>query len=110
MQLRIHNYTGHSPETPLAYVSKLIYGSVLCIQHQVLLWMWFLLMLLYLYVLDKIYRVFWQSVSMAVHLTTELVPGLRLAPGSVLKFAPTSIFFEFWQDFGVPFRHQSFYW
>lgn len=76
---------------------QIIYGLVLCIPHQVLLWTWFLHMLLYLYV-HKIDRVFCQSVSMTIYLTAYLVPELSLAAGSVLKFAFmfNFFFFSFW--------------
>lgn len=53
--LHIHDYTGHSPEIPLAYVSKIIYESMLYSKHQILLWTCFLLVLL-LHVLGKICR------------------------------------------------------
>lgn len=52
-----------------SHISKIIYGSALCIQHQVLLWTRFLFVLFSVCVLGKTISIFHQSVSMVIYLT-----------------------------------------
>lgn len=68
-----------------------------------------LLMLLYWCILDKIYRVFWQSVSMTISLLKSCQGCRSLAAGSVLEFAFMNFSFKFCQV-GGHFHHKTFSW